>query len=76
MYAAVIIVVISHKRFKLTVVRAVLASESRLQLSDYHYYAVFCDGVGIIIIIIFCFLTCCYVVFAFIDEAGNATKFP
>jgi len=52
MYTAVIIAFTNHTRFKLTEVRAVLLSESRLQLSDYNYYAVFCDGVGIIIIII------------------------
>ena len=58
MYTAVIIVVTNHKRFKLTEVRVVLVSENRLQLSDYHYYAVFCDRVGIIIIITCYFLTC------------------
>lgn len=78
MYTAVIIAVTSHKRFKLTEVRAVFASGSRLQLSDCHYYAVFCDGVGMIIIIIIIkcnFLTCYYVVSAFVIEAGKAATF-
>jgi len=74
MYTAEIIAVTSHKRFKLTEVRAVLVSESRLQLSYYHYYAVFCDGVGIIITCYFS--TCYYVVFVFEVAAGNAANLP
>jgi hypothetical protein len=75
MYTAEIIAVTSHKRFKLTAVRDVLVSESRLQLSYYHYYAVFYDGVGIIIIT--CnFWTCHYVVSAFKVGAGNAADLP
>jgi len=73
MYTAVIIAFTSHMRFKLTEVRAVLVSESRLWLSVYYYYAVFCSGVGIIIT---CnFSACYYVDFAFVVGAGKAATF-